>query len=226
MSKKFGNHHLLHTFENQSTFKMNSKEEQLNTLSEIRNMMDRSSRFISLSGLSGIFAGLTALIGAYFAQKELNTYQLNGKNNTIEIETSLIKIALVVFLLALIGAFLFTLRETNRKKLPIWDKTTKNLLISLSIPLAVGAFYVFALLFNGIKIYSLIAPTCLFFYGLGLINASKYTLKDIKYLGICQLVLGVIAVFFSAYGLYFWTIGFGLLHIIYGSIMYFKYEKV
>lgn len=204
---------------------MNSKKDQLNTLNDIRNIMDRSSRFISLSGLSGIFAGITALVGAYYAKFELNNYKNNGFDSDLEIEANLIKLALVVLVITMIGVVLFTFRQTRRKKMPLWDKTAKNMLINLAIPLIAGGFFIFSLLFHHNNAYGLIAPACLIFYGLALINASKYTYSDIRFLGICEVTLGVIAMFYIGYGLYFWAIGFGILHIIYGTIMYFKYER-
>jgi hypothetical protein len=209
---------------------MNNKEEQLNALSDIRNMMDRSSRFISLSGLSGVFAGIIALIAAYMANQELNKYTEGGYGYGIDadlnIEFKLLKIAISVLLIALAGGLLFTYRQSVRKKLPFWDKTAKNLLINLAIPLAAGGMFIIALLFNHPNAVGLIAPSCLLFYGLALINASKYTYSDIRFLGICEVILGLIAMFNIGFGLYFWAAGFGILHIIYGLIMYFKYERV
>jgi len=208
---------------------MNNQEEQLNALSDIRNMMDRSSRFISLSGLSGVFAGLTALIGAYIAHGELNKYFKGnygfGPDADYEIEANLIKIALGVLIVALAGGFLFTLRQSKKKNIPFWGKTAKNLLINLAIPLFAGGFFIIALLFNYPGAIGLIASSCLIFYGLALINASKYTYTDIRFLGICEVILGLIAMFYIGYGLYFWAFGFGVLHIFYGLIMYFKYER-
>lgn len=208
---------------------MSNQEEQLNALSDIRNMMDRSSRFISLSGLSGIFAGITALIGAYMAHNELQKYTKGtygyGVDADTEIEANLIKIAFTVLVIALAGGFLFTLRQSKKKNIPFWGKTAKNLLINLAIPLAVGVFFIIALLFNFPSAIGLVASSCLIFYGLALINASKYTYTDIRFLGICEVILGLIAMFYIGYGLYFWAIGFGVLHIFYGLIMYFKYER-
>lgn len=208
---------------------MTNQEEQLNALNDIRKIMDRSSRFISLSGLSGVFAGFVGLIGAYLAHNELNQY-LSGANGfgvdaKLNIEFNLIKIAVSVLLIALAGGLLFTYRQSRKKKLPIWDKTAKTLLINLAIPLLAGGLFIIALLFNHPNSYGLIAPSCLIFYGLALINASKYTYTDIRFLGICEVVLGVLALFNIGYGLYFWAFGFGILHIFYGLIMYFKYER-
>ncbi|TKC06602.1 hypothetical protein FA048_15460 [Pedobacter polaris] len=208
---------------------MGNQEEQLNALSDIRNMMDRSSRFISLSGLSGIFAGLTALIGAYIAHGELKKYIKGeygyGVDADVEIEANLFKLGICVLLIAIAGGFLFTLRQSKKKNIRFWDKTAKNLLVNLAIPLAAGGFFIIFLLVNHPNSFGLIAPSCLLFYGLALINASKYTYSDIRFLGICEVILGLIAMFYIGYGLYFWAFGFGILHVFYGLIMYFKYER-
>lgn len=206
-----------------------NKEEQLNALSDIRNMMDRSSRFISLSGLSGVFAGIVALIGAYLAQQHLHDYQNGaygyGVASELQLESKLITIAILILLIALIGGFAFTYRQARKKQIPIWDKTAKNLLINLAIPLVAGGLFIIAILLNHSGAIVLVAPSCLIFYGLALVNASKYTFSDIKFLGLCEITLGIIAVFNTGLGLYFWAFGFGILHIIYGAIMFFKYEK-
>lgn len=207
---------------------MNKQDEQLNTLNDIRKMMDRSSRFISLSGLSGVFAGITALVGAYFANQEIVSY-VNRNPETayfeVSIVSNLIKIGLLVLIIALAGGMLFTYRQSRRKNVPIWDKSAKNLLINLSIPLATGGLFIAALLYVHSNAYGLIAPSCLLFYGLALVNASKYTYTDIRFLGICEIVLGLIATVNIGNGLYFWAIGFGVLHIFYGALMYYKYER-
>lgn len=207
---------------------MNQKE-QLAALSDIRNIMNRSSRFISLSGLSGVFAGITALVGAFFAHRAIESYLAGnlgyGLDADSNIEFELLKIGILVLIVALLGGIFFTYRQSKKKKLPIWDKTTRNLLFNLAIPLICGGFFVIAILLNHSNAVALIAPSTLIFYGLALINASKYTYSDIRFLGICEVVLGIIAMFNIGLGLYFWAFGFGVLHILYGCIMYFKYEK-
>jgi predicted lysophospholipase L1 biosynthesis ABC-type transport system permease subunit len=212
---------------------MSKQEEQLNALNDIKKLMDRSSRFISLSGLSGVFAGVTALLGAYLAHVEINNYlSASGQysaypvdSSLLDLEFNLLKIGFGVLGVALAGGLLFTLRQSRKRNLPFWDRTTKNLLINLAIPLVSGGLFIIALLLVHPNTYGLIAPACLVFYGLALINASKYTYSDIRFLGLCEIVLGLIAMFYIGYGLYFWAIGFGILHIFYGMLMYFKYER-
>ena len=65
----------------------------------------------------------------------------------------------------------------------------------------------------------------LLFFGLALLNASKYTFGEIKILGISEIILGLVSMYWTSLGLLFWAIGFGLFNIIYGVYMYVKYER-
>ncbi len=204
---------------------MNQKHHE--DLSHIRSMMERSSRFISLSGLSGVFAGLTALVGGvyvYFLFKEHGIEYFDGKSKSYSIDFvyQLFYVGVVILILAVVFGIFFTVRKSKKHDLPIWTNSTKNMLINLAIPLVVGAVFCVALL--SYELYALIAPVTLLFYGLAIINAEKYTFTDIKYLGFCELILGCISLFFLGYGLLFWIIGFGILHIGYGFLVFKKYK--
>ncbi len=196
-------------------------------LQHIRQMMERSSRFISLSGLSGVGAGMIALIGAgiaYYILKE-NGIDYSGQLPVFYPEDVLLKLALLALIvlgIAISSGIIFTLRKSKKNGLKVWTATTKKLLLNLFIPLLTGGIFCIALLYHNNLV--LIAPATLVFYGLGLVNASKYTYSDIQYLGYCQILLGLTAMFLPGYGLAFWALGFGILHIIYGIVMYKKYE--
>ena len=208
---------------------MNVENQHLDALKDIRKMMQRSSRFISLSGLSGIAAGVWALIGAYFAYDWIaeyyNSYADQGYTNESfhKLKWNLFLLAAAVAGLALISALYFTWRRAGKNKLPLWDHTSKQLIINTAIPMMAGGFFIMAML--QYSEWRFVAPACLVFYGLGLVNGSKYTLSDIRYLGFFEILLGLINTQFIGYGLYFWAIGFGVLHIIYGFVMWWKYER-
>jgi len=204
---------------------MNQKPQE--DLSHIRSMMERSSRFISLSGLSGVFAGLSALIGglyAYLLVDRMNDeyYYGNSISYNEDLIFQLFFIAMFILFFALSFGIFFTIRKSRIYNLPIWTTSTKKMLVNLAIPLLVGGVFCLALLYHGI--FVLLAPATLLFYGLALINAEKYTFSDIKYLGFCELILGCISLFYVGYGLVFWIIGFGVLHILYGLIVFKKYK--
>ena len=207
---------------------MSNQQQPLDDLQHIKMMMERSSRFISLSGLSGISAGLAALVGSWFAYMQLSTWVkgTNGFNNLLQnlpIINNLVWIAVFTFIAALISAFAFTYLRSKKNNTPIWGNTTLRLLWNTIIPLLVGGAFIWRLM--QLDQFLFVAPVCLSFYGLALVNASKYTLGEIRYLGYAQLILGVLNLWNLYYGLYFCAIEFGVLHIIYGSVMRVKYEK-
>ncbi len=199
-------------------------------IQDIKRIMERSSRFISLSGLSGIAAGIFGLAGSAIAYSWINDYY-NSYNKRgqwdltdfARLEWRLFVLGIVVMALALVSGFYFTWKKAQRNKVVVWNASSRRLVINLCIPLLAGGVFIFAMLLN--NEWKFIGPACLLFYGLALINGSKYTLDDIRYLGMLEIVLGCINLFLPGYGLYFWAAGFGILHIIYGALMWSKYER-
>ncbi|MDX1762037.1 MAG: hypothetical protein R3218_07785 [Christiangramia sp.] len=199
-------------------------DKYLKDLSEIKNMMDRSSRFISLSGLAGVFAGCYAIIGAIAAGMLLsgNDFRLTNDLNS-DIISDLFLISIAVLLLAIGTAIFLTTRKAKKNGQKTWDNTSRRLLINFFAPLVAGGIFCLVLLQNGL-LY-LIIPSMLIFYGLALIHGSKYTFADLKGLGYANVILGLIATQFVDYAIYFWAVGFGLFHIIYGIWMHNKYDR-
>ncbi len=212
-----------------------NEQQPLEDLQHIKRMMERSSRFISLSGLSGIAAGVCALAGAWFANniivesggpsayRDIVVHTMGVATLTDLMGHRLFQIAAFTFAAAFCLALLFTYLRSKKNNIPMWGSTAQRLMINVAVPMAAGGIYLFKQMQFGN--YGLIAPGCLIFYGLALVNASKYTLGEIRYLGYCQLLLGIINCWFVGYGLYFWAMGFGVLHIIYGIVMWYRYEK-
>ena len=209
---------------------MNSPNESLQTLTEIRDLMQRSSKFLSLSGLSGISAGLVALVGAGVAHLRINSNLLSYEGSSLltgttrrEILQFLLLDAACVIALAVIFGVFFTVRKARRSGQKVWNLTSQRLLVSLLFPLVTGGIFCLAMFYRGILWVSF--PATLIFYGLALLNASRYTLRDVEYLGVLQIVLGLISLFLTGYSLLTWALGFGVLHIVYGTVMYFKYDR-
>ncbi|WP_299252850.1 hypothetical protein [uncultured Lacinutrix sp.] len=199
-----------------------SDKDYLKDISEIKNLMNKSSRFISLSGLSGILAGAYALIGAAVTYYLVNSYSYGVL--TLDgwiFRTVMFVLFLVAFFSAVTGIFLTT-RKAKKNGEKIWDASSRRLIFNFLIPLVAGGLYILIILAQGK--YGQTGGLMLIFYGLALVSASKYSIGDIKYLGFIEIILGLIATLYPGYGFYLWIIGFGVMHIIYGSIMHFKYD--
>ncbi len=215
---------LLFYFAIQSTFKMKNKEQYVNEIKAIRQMMEQSSRFLSLSGLSGILIGIYAIIGAYVAH-----YLIKG-NSTEFIRTSnigglvwqLVILAIVVLAVSIVTVVILTYRKTVLDGFKIWNKGTRLLILNMAVPLVSGGILTSIFVVHGL--YETVAPALLVFYGLALVNSAKYTRQEIYYMGLCQIVTGIIAALLPNYALLLWAIGFGLIHIFYGTVMHFRYD--
>jgi hypothetical protein len=131
--------------------------------------------------------------------------------------------AACVLVLAFITALYFSKKKAKANGEVLWSKPAFQMAENVGIPLAAGGAFSLILLSKGF--YGLVGPAMLIFYGVSLVSGSKYTVKDIRYLGILEIVLGLINCFYIGYGIYFWALGFGILHIIYGVVMYYKYER-
>ncbi len=213
---------------------MNDQRNHIEELSYIRSMMEQSSRFISLSGLSGVAAGIVALLGAASVYIYLGTSPFNGRKWFyvesqnyekwgMDPETFFLLDAAIVLILAVVIGYFFSYRKAKKVGQKLVTKASMKLLSNFLIPLISGGIFCLMLLRYGY--FGIIAPSMLIFYGLALINGSKYTLEDIRYLGMAELFLGLLATWFIGYGLLFWAMGFGVLHIVYGLRMYFKYDR-
>ena len=208
---------------------MKTEQEYIKDLTEIRSMMERSSKFLTLTGWPGIMAGVYALAGAFIGYKlfynssgevvynSLDRQELSGNVQNIFL------LALVVLILAIGTAIYIPYRKSKITGETLWTSAARRMVMNMAIPLFTGGIFILILFTKGLL--GLIAPLTLIFYGLALLNASKYTYEEVKFLGLTQIVLGLLATYFIGFGLLFWALGFGIMHIIYGIYMHMSYEK-
>ena len=207
---------------------MSNPAQSLETLHDIKRMMERSSRFISLSGWSGIAAGICALAGAAFARQRIIQYYqseyLQIPGAITKLKYDLIFIAILTFIAAFTLASFFTFLKSRKEGVAIWGATARRLMWNTFLPLACGGFLIWHLIEN--DGYGMVAPASLIFYGLALVNGSKYTMGEVRWLGYGKIILGIVNLWFPGRAIIFWALGFGVLHIIYGFAMWWKYERV
>ena len=191
----------------------------LDDLKHIRSIMERSTKFLSLSGISGIMAGTFALIGSAL------TYMVMYRGLAIThcIRLDIVLIAIFVVIGAASSGLYFSVKKAKKNGSKFWLPVTIQIIKDFAVPMIVGGIFCLILVYQNTT--GLIGATMLIFYGIALINAGAHTYSDIKILGTCEIILGIFAGFFANYTLVLWTIGFGILHILYGIIVFLKYDK-
>lgn len=221
---------------------MEDYKEQLVHLKEMRAMMERSNKFLSLSGLSGVLCGTYALIAAAVAFYLLYVYPFTihtGLTNTYEsrfsesyagtvtffpnVEFYLVVLGILTLLLSVGTCLMLSKRKAKKQNETLWNPSSKIMFIHLFIPLITGGLFGLICIYKGWLV--VIAPVTLIFYGLALVSAAKFTFGEILYLGLLQIMLGLACMFFLGYSLFFWAFGFGVLHIVYGLVIHSKYER-
>lgn len=208
---------------------MKAEKDYIRDIAEIRSMMERTSKFLSLSGWAGVMAGIYALTGAYLAYKlfyfnpDEITYTTTTSGDWSTTLPKLIFLALIILVLAIGTAVFLSYRKASKRGEKLWNATSRRLLIHMFVPLVAGGLLILVLISKGL--IGLMAPFTLIFYGLALYNAGKFTYGEVRVLGLIEVGLGLIGAYFIGYGLLFWAIGFGLLHIIYGIYIHYRYES-
>lgn len=209
-------------FAAQSTFHMEKEHDYFRDIAEIRSMMERSSKFLSLSGWAGIMAGIYALAGVYSAWKLLG-FNPGSISYIVNSPGSLILVAVAVLVFALVTAIIDSKRKAGKRGEKAWNAVSRRLIAGMSVPLIAGGFLSLVLLVKGLA--GLIPPVTLVFYGLALYHAGRYTFREIRILGFIEIALGLTSSYFTEFALLFWAAGFGLVHIIYGIYMFYRYER-
>ncbi|SKB47909.1 hypothetical protein SAMN05660226_01562 [Parapedobacter luteus] len=208
---------------------MEKEKDYIRDIAEIRSMMERSSKFLSLSGWAGVMAGIYAIIGVYIAHKLFHfnpgetAYTSTTPGSWPDNFTNVFSLALSVLILAIGTAIFFSYNKANKRNEKLWNPTSRRLLVNMAIPLVTGGVLTFILISKALL--DLIAPFTLLFYGLALYNAGKFTYGEVRVLGLIEIGLGLIGAYFTGTGLLCWAIGFGVLHIIYGIYIHYKYEQ-
>ena len=208
---------------------MSNEQDYLKDIAEIRSMMERSSKFLSLSGWAGVLAGMYAISGAYLAVFFLSfnpdqiEYPINASGDTVAGLPPVVGMALFVLVLAIGTAIVLSSQKALGRGEKAWNSTSKRMIESMAVPLIPGGILLLVLMSNGLS--GLVPPLSLLFYGLALYNAGKFTFDDVKYLGFIQIVLGLAGCWLVQYGMILWALGFGLAHIGYGLYIHYKYER-
>lgn len=205
---------------------MNQKD-LINQIGQIRSLMEKSSKFMSISGLSGVLIGSYALIGAVVAYIMLYGFnsQFGYRDHYVNSESipALVFIGLAVLIVSIGTGYYMAKQKAKKSGQSIWNPTSKALFQAMAIPLLTGGILALILVYQ--QNFGMIASTLLIFYGLSLSAASSFSFRELRWLGVLDIVLGLLALCFPGYGIYFWAAGFGVLHIIYGLIVHQRYEK-
>jgi hypothetical protein len=203
---------------------MKQEQDYLRDIAEVRSLMERSTRFLSLSGLAGVMAGIYALAGVFIVWKAIG---FEPTEDVVVAETfsmqHVVLVALGVLILSIGTALLLSSATARKRNESIWNPVAKRVAAHFGLPLITGGLLM--LIFLSQDMTRLLIPSSLIFYGIALFSAGPFTFREIKTLGIIQIALGLFSAYAVEYSLLCWAAGFGIAHMIYGIYLHLRYKQ-
>jgi hypothetical protein len=200
---------------------MKDKEDYIKDIAEMRSIMERSTKFLSLSGVAVVLIGVYALVAVYIA------YQVIGYDpreaTSPDMINKLLGFGAIVMAVSVITVIFLSRQKAIRRNEKFWNPTFRRLLVHALTPLLTGGILI--LIFIAKDLPAFIIPLSLVFYGLMLYTAGKFTFPEFQAIGLVEIALGLFSAYYTPYSLGSWAIGFGLVHIGLGLYLYFRYER-
>jgi hypothetical protein len=182
----------------------------MENLEFIRDTMERSTHFTAVPGYGGMLIGFTAIGAAYIAHTQ----------------APLIRDWVIVWLVEAVLAFcigLFAMWQKSKLAGTTLNSVpAKKMILSFVPPMICGVIITLGLWRYG-DFVSMI-PVWLLLYGAAVVTGGSYSVRAVPIMGWCFIALGAIAFFLPANtGNLMMTLGFGLLHMVFGLVIARKY---
>ena len=159
------------------------KDKALESVFEIKELMEKSSKFISVSGIAAILAGIYALAGAYIATQVITSDMY--LSDTLKLMAI---IAMAVLAAAAVTAGILSYCKSQKMGQKFFSRLTYRALWNFSLPMLTGGVLCISILMH--EYYDILASVMLLFYGLALVNVSKFTYSSIVWVRLCFHLFG------------------------------------
>jgi len=189
--------------------------------------MERHSSFFSLSGFTGILIGIVGCIAIFLVDTMTHGYGINfdgfSQLPILFLEIGIMVIGILTIVLSLFILWKRGRNKAKKNKQGLWNAFAKKQRINLLLLLLV--FLVILILIGSKGYYRLITPLLLSFYGLLLLNLSRFQSKSLLFLGLATLILGIVSYVSYTDKIFLLALGVGIFPIIYGLLTFNKSKK-
>ena len=146
------------------------RNKAIESVNEIKELMERSSKFVSLSGMTAVLAGVYALAGAYVAGQ-----LLRSEDN----REGLIMVASLVLIVSVVTACILSWYKAKKMRQKLFSKLTCRIAWNFSLPLLTGGLFCIALLLR--EHYGLVSSVMLLSSIISFFHTVNKTTFHIKY---------------------------------------------
>jgi hypothetical protein len=181
----------------------------IDNLRYIRETMERASAFTAVPGWGQVAIGVTAIVATLVAARQATPRAWLG----VWVAESIISLLIAGWLMD---------RKARKLGVPLFSGPGRKMAFSLSPPMLVGALLTVALFRAGL--FGVIPAMWLLLYGTGVVTGGMFSVGVVPVMGLCFMLLGAVGLFVPA-SMENWlmALGFGGLHIVFGSIIARKY---
>ncbi len=177
-------------------------------LRSIRSAMESSSRFTDLSGIGMVAIGLTALAAALVALAQSSE-----------------RAAILVWEAEAVIALSIGVMGTLHKARDGWGRLlaapARKFALGLAPPLAAGGILTLVLQREGL--YDLLPGMWLVIYGAAMAAAGAFSVRLLPVMGFAFMAIGTVALLTPTWAGWLLGVGFGGLHIVFGTIIARRY---
>lgn len=169
----------------------------------IREAIERAAEFTSISGWGLVAVGVTALVAAAIAPRDLSS----DRWVIVWLGEALLAIAISVGTSVL---------KAQRLELPLFGAIGRRFMLAFATPAAAGAVLTGALLLT--RSNALLPGTWLLLYGAAVAGGGSFSVGSVPAMGAAFMALGTLAMFApAAWANVLLGSGFGLLHVAFGT---------
>jgi hypothetical protein len=181
----------------------------MDNLRYIRETMERSQSFTAVSGLGGVLMGLIALGATFLALRAETT----GAWVAVWMGAAALSLSTALAAMTLKARAVGGSLLVGAGKKFAWNLTP---------PLLVGGVLTLAMTQAGAA--ELLPGVWLLLYGTGVVTGGAFSVRVVPLMGLTFMLVGAAALFApAAWGNLFMAGGFGLLHIVFGAVIWRKH---
>ena len=181
----------------------------MDNLRFIRETMERSTSFTAVSGVAGMIMGAVAMVAAVVA-------------STRRTPEAWLLTWLIAALVAGLAALWAMIRKARASGVSLLSGPGSKFALFFTPPIVVGALLTAALV--RVDLLSVLPGAWLLLYGTAVVSGGAFSVRIVPMMGVGFMLVGALALFAPpAWGDEFMAVGFGVLHIVFGLVIWRKH---
>jgi len=183
-------------------------EHAMDNLKYIRQTLERAGEFTAVPGKGGVLMGLVAVLAAQVAKRQ------PGASGWL---TIWMLAAVIAMSIGLAGATL----KSRRFQMPLFSGPGRKFIAGFAPGILAGAVLTAVLYRAGVP--GFLPGVWLLLYGAAVLAGGSASVRVVPMMGACFMFAGTVALLLPGWNDVLLPVGFGGLHLIFGTVIWTKY---